>query len=459
MQDLFVEQFHPNDPSRYLYKGEWVPARIIREAIRVKGRAEPVIEVVRITRHGPVLNNVVRGLNATLAFRWTALDSSSIIEAVGEINRASSWEQFRQALHAWDTPSQNFVFASRDGDIGYQMPGRIPVRAKGTGAVPVPGWTGEDEWIGTLPFDALPSVHRRDGFIVTANNRIAPPGYPYFLGRDWDPGFRARRITALVSQGQQSIDTFKRIQADVTSLPGKAVVEALRMVKITDPVLQPLFTELLGWNGVLAASSRPAAVYEVLVDALFKELFRGPLDEATFSRYLRHKDAPILALLGLLRDPLSGWWRGSRDRVVESALRDAVHALDERLGSDRAKWRWGRLHRPTFVHPIGRIKALAWIFNTTPPETGGDAFTINQGGFNPEEPFQHVIVASYWQILDPSDWDRSLVIHTTGQSGLPFHKHYRDFAALWARGEYVPLLFSRSRIDQAADGRLTLTPR
>lgn len=459
VQDLYIERFHPEDPTRYLHKGQWIPATVVRETIKVKGRTEPAVEIVRITRHGPILNNVVRGLHAPLALRWTAMESSTIIESVDGINRASTWEEFRQALRAWDAPSQNFVFAHRNGEIGNQMPGRIPVRAKGTGAVPVPGWTGEYEWAGWLPFEALPSVHRRDGFIVTANNRIAPPGYPHFLGRDWDVGYRARRINALLSEGTQSVETFKRIHNDVASLPGMAMVEVLRSVRILDPALQPLFTELLQWDGVLSASSRPAAVYEALLDALIKEVFRTPLDEAVFARYLRQYEGAVQTLLALLRKPSSGWWRGNRDRLVETALRDAVRTLEGQLGSNREKWRWGRLHQTTFVHPIGRIKSLAWIFNTTTPEVGGDAFTVNNGAFNPEEPFRQLVVASYRQILDPADWDRSLVIHTTGQSGLPFHRHYRDFAALWARGEYVPLLFSRPRIEEVAAGRLVLTPR
>jgi penicillin amidase len=458
VQDLFVERFHPNDPSRYLYRGTWVPATIIEEPIRVKGRAAPLIETVRVTRHGPILNNVVRGLGEYVALRWTALESSAIIEAVDALNRAASWEEFRGALRAWDAPAQNFVFAHRDGDIGYQFPGRVPVRRRNSSGVPVPGWTGDHEWTGTLPFEALPTAHRRSGVIVTANNRVESRDYPHFLGRDWDPGFRARRITALLAGGPHTVETFKTMQMDVTSLPGKAIVEALRSVPITDPALRDLFAELVAWNGVLDASSRAAALYEALLDALVREVFRGSLDEAVFARYLRHYDGPILTLLELLREPSSPWWRGHRDQVVEAAFHAAVRELERRLGPDRARWRWGRLHRPTFLHPLGRVRALAWIFNTTPPETGGDAFTVNMGAFDPEEPFRHRIVASYRQILDLADWDRSLVIHTTGQSGLPFHRHYRDFAARWARGEYVPLLFSRASVEQAAEGRLTLRP-
>jgi penicillin amidase len=459
VQDLFVERFHPDDPTRYLDRGRWLPARIVREEIKIKGRRDPVVETVRITRRGPIINNVVRGLDAPLALRWTALDSSTIIEAVDGVNRASTWDEFRRALRAWDAPSQNFVFAHRNGEIGYQMPGVIPIRSKGTGAVPAPGWTGEFDWRGSVPFDALPSLHRRDGVILTANNRVVPPQYPYFLGQDWDPGFRARRIAEALSAGKQSVETFRRLQSDVTSHYARAVVEVLRTVRTPDPGLQPVLRELGQWDGVVDASSRPAAIYHAFMVALMRELFRDALDDAVFSRYLRHHDAPALATLTLLRDPASGWWRGNRDRVVETALRAALRDLEDRLGPDRAQWRWGRLHRPVFTHPIGRVKALGWIFNITPPETGGDGFTVNNGAFDPETPYRQAIVASYRQILDPADWDRSLVIHTTGQSGLPFHKHYRDFAPLWARGEYVPLLFSRSRVDEAAVGRLILSPR
>jgi penicillin G amidase len=458
VQDLFTVRFHPNDPTRYLDRDEWITARMISETIKVKGRRTPFVEQVRWTRHGPIINPVVRGLEATLAVRWTGQDSSTIFDAVDGVNRATTWAEFRSALRLWDTPSLNFVFAHRTGEIGYQMPGRVPIRTNGSGGVPVPGSNREFDWKHTIAFEQLPYRHARDGTIITANNRIAPAGYPFFLGREWDAGFRARRIAEMLGDGKASIDAFKQIQGDVTSLPGRAVVEALKSVKISDPGLQPFVNELLQWDGVLDPRSRPAAVYEALVFALLSELFKNPLDDAAFTRYLRHRDAPMLTLLALLQEPDSGWWRGSRDEMVTTALRDAVRDLTKRLGPSHDQWRWGRLHQPVFVHPLGRIKALAWVFNVTPPEVGGDGFTVNNGGFDPEEPFQQRIVASYRQILDVSNWDRSLVIHTTGQSGLPFHKHYRDLAPMWARGEYIPLLFSRTAVDGAAADRLILTP-
>jgi penicillin amidase len=458
VQDLFSIRFHPDDPTRYLDRGEWISARMIREEIRVKGRRTPVVEQVRWTRHGPVINTVVRGLEATLALRWTGQDSSTILDALDGINRAATWAEFRHALRLWDTPSLNFVFAHRSGEIGYQMPGRVPVRGDGSGGVPSPGWDRRFDWKHAIAFDQLPHRHARDGSIVTANNRIAPASYPFFLGRDWDTGFRARRIEEMLGGGKATIDGFKRIQSDVTSLPARAVVEALKSIQFNDSAVQPFVSELVQWDGVLDPRSRPAAVYEAFVGALLAELFKGPLDDAAFARYMRHRDAPMQSLLALLQQPDSGWWRGSRDEMVTTALREAVRDLTRRLGPSHDQWRWGRLHQPVFMHALGRVKGLAPIFNVMPPEVGGDGFTVNNGGFDPEEPYRQKITASYRQILDPSNWDRSLVIHTTGQSGLPFHKHYRDFAPRWARGEYVPLLFSRQAVDGAAADRLIMTP-
>jgi penicillin amidase len=262
----------------------------------------------------------------------------------------------------------------------------------------------------------------------------------------------------MLGGGKATIDGFKRIQSDVTSLPARAVVEALKSIQFNDSAVQPFVSELVQWDGVLDPRSRPAAVYEAFVGALLAELFKGPLDDAAFARYMRHRDAPMQSLLALLQQPDSGWWRGSRDEMVTTALREAVRDLTRRLGPSHDQWRWGRLHQPVFMHALGRVKGLAPIFNVMPPEVGGDGFTVNNGGFDPEEPYRQKITASYRQILDPSNWDRSLVIHTTGQSGLPFHKHYRDFAPRWARGEYVPLLFSRQAVDGAAADRLIMTP-
>lgn len=460
VQDLYIERFDPTDPTRYRYQGHWESATVIREEIKIKGKRQPVVEPVRITRHGPILNNVVEGLGTFLALRWTALDPGTVVHAVLRLNRAHTWQEFRDALRLWTGPVLNFVYADRKGNIGYQLPGRIPIRSKGNGLLPVPGWTGEYEWVGEIPFAGLPSsLNPPRGYIATANNRIVSDRYAFFISAEWDPGYRAQRIeTLLATMPHATLEDMKTIQLDVASLLALTFVRTLQSIHLTEEPAASLLAELQSWDGVLRADSRPAAIYEAFRVSLVPLVFKDVLGPDVYKRYLEYFPAWPTVILRLLQTPTSPWWGSAgRDTLVAQALQQADDLLVERLGADRSRWSWGRLHTMQFVHPIGRIPAFAWIFNTTAPPTGGDPFTINVGGFDVST-FGQVFVASFRQILDLADWDRSLAIHTTGQSGQPFNPHYRDFVALWATGQYHPMLFSRAQIQHAAAATLTLVP-
>jgi len=461
VQDLYMERFDPADPTRYLFRGRWERARVVRERIVVKGRRDPVLLPVRITRHGPILNDVVKGLPGFLALRWTALDPGTILSSVAKLDRARNWQEFREALRDWTVPAQNFVYADRDGHIGYQLPGRIPIRARGDGLLPVPGWTGEYEWVGEIPFDQLPSaLDPPRGYVVTANNQIVPDAYRYLIAREWDPGYRARRIeTMLTATPAVGPEDFARIQLDVTSLPGRAMVRALAGARVGEGPGASLLAELLAWDGVLGPDSRGGAIYEVFRVTLPALVFKDVLGPDVFEKYMERSDAWTLALLQLLRQPASPWWGPEgRDAVVARALAETDAVLRRRLGGDRSRWTWGRLHLMRFDHPLGRVPGLGAIFNATAPPTGGDVFTVNNGGFNPQT-FRQEVVASYRQIIDLADLDRSMAIHTTGQSGLPFHRHYRDFVRMWASGAYHPMPFSPAAVRAAAEATLVLAPR
>ena len=460
VQDLYIEQFHATDPNRYLFRGRGEAARVIREEIRVKGQIDPVVETVRITRHGPVINDVVEGLGPFLALRWTALEPGTVSASLLRLDRARTWDEFRAALRLWTVPAQNFVYADRRGNIGYQLPGRIPIRARGDGTVPVPGWTGEYEWADAIPFERLPwALNPPSGYILTANNRIVPAGYPYLLSHEWDPGFRARRIEALLAPLRRAtVADMQGMQLDLMSLPGRETVRALGDLRIAEEPAAGLLADLRGWDGALGIDSRPAAIYEAFRMALLPLVFKDVLGRDLYKRYVERPEAWQVALLGLLRDPSSRWWGAEgRDAVVAKALTQAHAVLTRSLGPDPSRWTWGRLHPMRFAHPLGRLWVLGWVFNAAAPPTGGDLFTINNGGFS-SSTFAQIIVASYRQVIDLGDWDRSVAVHATGQSGLPFNRHYRDFVRLWATGGYHPMLFSRPRIQQEAEGILTLTP-
>ncbi len=204
VEDLYIEKFNPENPHQYEFLGRWEEAQIYREEIKVKGRSEPVIEEVRVTRHGPILTSIQGSLDSQngdqsaelpLALRWTGLEQHSLVDAIEKMALATDIDEFRSALRDWDVPAQNFVFADTHGNIGYLMAGAIPTRARGQALLPSPGWNGEYEWTGLIPFGELPqTINPPQHFIVTANNRVIDDSYPHYITHEWLNGYRAQRI-------------------------------------------------------------------------------------------------------------------------------------------------------------------------------------------------------------------------------------------------------------------------
>ncbi|MDR7386305.1 MAG: penicillin acylase family protein [Armatimonadota bacterium] len=459
VQDLFVERLHPRDPSRYLFRGRWHPVQVRREEIRIRGRA-PEQWVVRSTHHGPVLNGVVEGLRDVVALRWTALVPTTVAEGVLRINRARNWREFREALRYFHVPSQNFVYADREGNIGYQLPGRIPVRAKGDGTVPVPGWTGEYEWVGWVPYEALPSAFNPPrGWIATANNRIVPAGFRYLLGSEWSEGLRAQRIAqVLTARGRHTLEDLQRLQFDHVSLAGRRVAPVLSRVEAPDETVRAVQEDLRRWDGTLSVDSRAGAVYEAFLVQAAEYLFRSRLGDGLWERYAS-RPFVMAAFLRLWERPSDPWWGpGGRDRAASEILRRAVRYLEARLGRDRSRWTWGALHQVHFAHALLPVPVLGRWLSAGPVPTPGDGWTVNQAAYSLLQPFRQTVVASMRMVLDVGEWDRSVAVHTTGQSGLPGHPHRADLLPLWASGRYHPLLWSRAAVEQQARSRLLLRP-
>ncbi|MDR5682697.1 MAG: penicillin acylase family protein [Armatimonadota bacterium] len=460
VQDLYIERFHPDDPHRYLYRGVWLSVEEVVEEIRVRGRVHPERLVVRLTRHGPLINDVVDGLREFVALRWTALLPSTVAEGVLRYNRARDWQEFREALQHFHVPAQNFVYADVDGNIGYQLPGWIPIRARGDGTVPVPGWTGEYEWTGWIPYEELPSVFNPPrGWIATANNRIAPDGYRYLLGTEWAEGLRARRIAdVLEARAQHAMSDLQALQNDNLSLPALRIAPVLAALPTADESVRAAQQDLRRWDGVLMADSRAAAIYQAFLVRAVERVFKPVLGQDVWDRYAR-RHFVMGALLGLWERPDDPWWGpGGRDRTAEEVLREAVADLTSRLGPDRTKWTWGALHQVRFNHTLGEVPVLGRLLNLRPMPSPGDGWTVNQAAYSLLRPFDQTVVASMRMILDVGEWDRSVGIHTTGQSGLPFHPHRGDFAPLWVRGDYHPMPWTAQVVRAQAAATLTLQP-
>ena len=474
VQDLFIEKVNPENPNQYEYQGEWVDMEIYREEIQVADRDEPVVVFARVTCHGPIINDVVGGTEEEwsfgwqpLALSWTALQPGTLTRSILLLDRARNWEEFREALRYWDVPSQNFVYADVEGNIGYQMPGRVPIRAAGDGSMPVPGWTGEYEWVDYIPFDELPrAFNPPEGYIVTANNAVVGPDYPYFISMDWLPGYRARRIVELIeSDPSLSIDDLKAIQGDSTPVWAQEILPYVRSLSSDDSRLAEALGVLRAWDGRAVRESAGAALFEAFRLHLVRRTFADELGEPLLRRSW---GGLMTALVDLLPDPNAPWFDDvrtpeteTRDEILLRALEDAVEELTETLGSDMRKWRWGDLHTATFRNQslgksgIGPIEAL---FNRGPFPVDGTIATVNNTGYSPNEPYGVSTVPSYRQIVDLSDLSQSVSMHTTGQSGHPFHPHYDDMIDPWRNIQYHPMLWARSEVEANAEGTLVLMP-
>ncbi|MFQ6016038.1 MAG: penicillin acylase family protein [Anaerolineae bacterium] len=467
VQDLYMEKINPDNPHQYQFKGKWEDMTLVKEVIEVKGRSQPEVLEVRLTRHGPIINDVVEGLEQPLAFRWTALESGTILRAIGLLNRAANWQDFREALRYFDVPAQNVVYADVEGNIGYQAPGLIPIRAKELGLVPAPGWTGEYEWTGYIPFEELPFVFNPPTHhIVTANNKIVPDSYPYFISYEWAAPYRAQRIVdLLISKDKLSIEDFQQIQADTLSIPAQKFMPHILRLQPEGILQERAMEQLRGWDLRNEADSAGAALFEVMYLKLVENTFADELGEELFEGYLEASTAHHMALERLMEEPDNPWFddintaeKETRDDILKKSFVEAIDFLGRRFGDVPHEWTWGRLHTSTFDHPLGSVKPLDKIFNSGPVPSRGSGFTVNASAFSYEEPFATAVLVSYRQIVDLDDWGKSVAMHTTGQSGQPFHRHFRDMLVAWQVVEYHPMYFDKEMVVPDREGLLILTP-
>ncbi|RME84006.1 MAG: penicillin acylase family protein [Caldilineae bacterium] len=472
VQDLYIERINPENPLQYEVNGRWVDMEVIHESIPVAGRDEPVPLTIRRTRHGPIINDVPYGTESDwaygwqpLALRWTVLEGNRVAQSVLEINKAQNWEEFRQALRTWDAPSQNFVYADVDGNIGYQMPGRTPIRPNHDGLTPVPGWTDEYEWAGFVDLDDMPhSFNPAQGYIVTANNLVADLSrYPFLTRHEGAAGFRAQRIVEMIeSKDKLSIADFQAIHGDNANLFARDIIPYLRDLPLDRPKVAQARDRLLTWDLQEDMDSPEAAFFESFWYVLPDAIFADELDDMV------RRDKELIRRL--FAQPDSHWWDDintpeaeTRDEILIAALNDAYDLLVQRAGKDPDKWRWGALHTATFRNEtlgnsgIGLIES---IFNRGPFETSGGRDIVNATGFSNDRKrlFQVTSLPSMRMIVDLGDFGRSLTTNTTGQSGHPYHKHYDDQIDQWRFIRYAPMYWDRGQVEANSEATLILKP-
>ncbi len=456
---------------RYRYKGEWLEAEVVPESIKIKGRAQPHIEQVHITRHGPIISDVVNHPQQRLAVSSMALRPCPAIEGWMQINLAAGWDDFVQAMRKIEAPQLNVAYADTQGNIGYWVTGKVPIRARGDGSIPAPGWSGEYEWTGEVPFEDMPhALNPEQGYLVTTNNRIIGEDYPYFLGNVWMNGYRARRIVDYFdSKDKLGVDDFRAMHIDFTCLPGLEFIDVIRDFDSADPDVSLALQQLRGWDGVLSTTTTGGSVYEIARYTLVRNLLDPSLGQALSLQLMGQGFHPLLlashefyghdtvALLRILKNPDSYWIRqaGGRNALLERSLKQAISWLRATLGPNPAAWQWGRLHHAVFPHPMGLQKPLDKVFDRGPVPIGGDTDTPCQTAFHPDRPYDNNAWApSFRQIVDLGDLSRSLAIFPPGQSGQLGNPHYDDLIQPWLKGEYHPMLWTRQQVEQHLEGKL-----
>ena len=478
VMDLYIEKINPDNHAQYEINGEWVEMETVIETIQVAGK-DPIEHVVYLTRHGPIIGSVY-GLedfdqdtgirfpeNYAVSLRWTALEPSCVFCAFWEFNLAQNWQEFRKAAENFTVPSQNLLYADVDGNIAYQMPGKIPIRIEGhDGMLPVPGWTGNYEWQGYIPFEELPfSLNPPEGYIVTANNAVVGTDYPYLISEGWARGYRAQAIVDLIKAApdQISVEYIKRMQGDNHDLLADSLVPILLEINFGDSALIEARQLFGDWDYQTDMDSAAAALYMVFWQNLIDNTIQDDLPDY-YHVGVGGTAKEIIRLLSI--QPDNAWWDdpSTPDKeVLEDIFRltfeQSVQELQKELGKDISVWQWGDLHTITFENQVmNSFPFIKNVFNRGPFPASGGSSIINSTGWDPANPYVINWLPSQRMIVDLNDLSNSVSIHTTGQSGHAYHPHYIDMADLWRKIYYHPMLWTSGQTQNQNASLLILTP-
>jgi len=469
--DFYIEQLNPKNPLQYRYEDHWEDMRSVRQMIRVKGAA-PVAIDIRLTRHGPVVEKgQLANSNQVVSARWAVNDLDLPARAAFRLLKAATVAEVVDALKDWEAPGQNFVFADTAGSIGYWCCAAIPIRPRGNGLLPVPGWTGADEWGGYLPFTKRPHViDPPDGYVASANNALTDIRFPHVIGTYWEPIDRISRIRDLITaKSKLSVDDMSAMQTDVACPLAAELIPIMLSVmeeRFTAPPEAPIRDILAQWDYRMSKKSPAAAIYETTYLNLLENIFKDELGSTLYRHYIGLTVFAPRALRHMLRTGRSAWLDDvgtpqteTLTDVVEKSLRQALADLRSRFGSDVKRWNWGRLHTLTFKHPLGERKPLDRLFDLGPYPASGSHLTVNKKQYDYTRPFTVREGVSQRMIVDLANPAVALHVLPTGESGLLNNAHNSDQIDLYLKGRYHPSWLTRSDIEHQAEATLELKPR
>ncbi|MBN1950472.1 MAG: penicillin acylase family protein [Bacteroidales bacterium] len=457
--DFYEEEVNPEDPGQYRYNGEWRNFKVCREVIKSKG--EEHRESYRLSHRGPVISEFKDIKDRVLTMHWVGEENSNEMRSIYLVNRADNWGEFKDAFASFRSISQNIVYADKQGNIGLYACAGVPLRQRDRVFAVLPGDTSLYDWQGMIPFEELPFEYNPErGYVSSANNRTADSTYPYHIGTWYDMPYRLDRINVLLSENESySVSDFKRIQNDQHSVFSElflakllpAVQNSHNLGHMEKKALQALEK----WDYTLSVSSAAATISEYWWYHFMDKTYRDELGRELFDKFSEVNSIHRASVNRLLQTGNSAWLDNVNTEKTEqlediavSSFKAAIKELEEKKGSDLAKWKWGDHHTFTLSHPIAKVKIMDFIFrlNQGPFKVGGSFHTVSPYRYTFFKPEEIVHGASHRSIYDLSDWDNSISVIPTGMSGIPSSDHYCDQTELYVSGEYHPDYFSKESV-------------
>jgi penicillin amidase len=479
-QDLYIERFRETKPVppesapdtfgwQYQFRGDWRPVEVERATIDVRGGDSIEFDVFS-THHGPLIAGEPAGGHG-IAFRYTATaEPNTGFNCLCRMLASTSADELEEAMREWVDPCNNFLFADVHGSIGYLNRGKVPVRPMANAWLPVPGWTGDYEWQGHIPFEQLVrSRNPSTGYIATANNRIAAHDYPHYIALDYAPDYRARRVVGRIKDMQRArVEDMTGVHGDRVSIPAVVFGALLAHIEPDDRTSEVARDCLSDWAGDMDPESSAPTIYSVfrlcLHELILPHLVGDNLEEMLGdtgrggAAHLRQIAAQLVTMAGQ-NDP--SWLpKGMSWEVVAArAFSEAVRRLRDRYGADPADWRWGLVHHTRPAHTLSPLfPDLAELLDPPAVPVGGDADTPQAASYLPMQPFEVTTTSVARYVFDMADWNNSRWIVPLGASGHPGSLHYADQAPVWARLELIPMLYGWDRIRERAESRQELLP-
>jgi penicillin amidase len=444
--DFFTEKINPSDQDQYLTENGYKNFKIIDETIKIKNGKIFTEEKIRvkISRHGPVISDVMDGMPPNCTMLWPGLmGNDGTMEGLFTLNRAGNFSEFRKAFSVVRGGSVHVGYADIEGNIGYQYTATLPIRKSGDNPVPVPGETGRHDWTGFLPYEKHPyALNPEKGYLASFNNmpvRADYYGTAYFL---FERPFRFEEM--IKAKNKFSVKEIADMQNDTGSFTAKRFMPLILKACAKDDSLKQYIATLEKWNRFISVESYEATIFNSFISLLIKNTFEDQMGKNILAELYNdfHVSIALQWLIRYSEDPENVFWddiktakKETMDDMILKSMKDAVAGLKGKYGDDMKKWSWGRVHQSMIRHPLGSVLPF---LNLGPYPYAGDDFTIHAGWWSRENPYEMISGAAIRIVVDMADLSNMTLMSPPGQSGHYMSPFYGDLAETWSKGGQIP---------------------